>query len=157
GAPCAISPKYGSATFTLGYLAACEGTTTRVIAFTTAPGTTQDRYIDVGSVTLSNGAMKTVTGNYLQPAAHSVQITGLPRLASSTGAGIYARAGLDLTHLGGDFDGVTTTGGGTATVSTTAVPGGNTLWVSMRGDLPIQYESGSDRVVPAMIASQMSF
>jgi len=157
GASCAISPKYGSATFTLGYVPACEGKTTRVIAFTTAPGTTQDRYIDVGNVTLANGAMKTVTGNYAQPTALTVQLTGLPGLVSSAHAGIYARAGLDLTALGGDYNSVATPGGGTVNVPTSAAPGGNTLWVSTIGDLPIQYESSSDRVVPATIAAQMTF
>ena len=157
GSSCAISPKYGSPTFTLGYVPACEGKTTRVIAFTTAPGTTQDRYIDVGNVTLANGAMKTVTGNYLQPAAYTVQITGMPGVIGSASAGIYARSGLDLTHLGGDFDSVSTPGGGTVNVPTSAAPGGNTLWVSLRGDLPIQYESSTDRIVPATIAAQMTF
>lgn len=157
GASCAIPPKYGSPTFTLGYVPACEGKTTHVIAFTTAPGTTSDRYIDVGNVTLANGAMKTVTGNYLQPTPYSVQITGMPGVIGSAGVGIYARSGLDLTHLGGDFDSVSTPGGGTVNVPTSAAPGGNTLWVSLRGDLPIQYESSTDRIVPATIAAQMTF
>jgi hypothetical protein len=157
GASCAIPPKYGSPSFTLGYVPACEGKTTRVIAFTTAPGTTQDRFIDVGDVTLTNGAMKTVTGTYAQPAAYTVQLTGLPGLVGSAGAGIYARSGLDLTHLGGDYDVVTTPGGGTVNVPTTAAPGGNTLWVSMRADLPIQYDSSSERIAPAVVAGQMIF
>jgi hypothetical protein len=157
GASCAIPPKYGSPTFTLGYVPACEGKTTRVIAFTTAPGTSQDRYIDVGNVTLANGAMKTVTGNYAQPATYTVQLAGLPGLVGSARAGIYARSGLDLTHLGGDYDSVLTPGGGTINVPTTAAPGGNTLWISTLADLPLQYSSSSDRVVPAIVAAQMSF
>jgi len=156
GAACAIPPKEGSASFTLAYAAECEGTTTHVVAFTTAPGTTQDRYIDVGDVTLRNGGMKTVTGAYAVPAAHAVKISNLLGLVSSTTAGIYARTGLELLQLGGDFDSATPSAG-TATVATTAAPGGNTLWVSTLADLPIQYSSSSDRLVPVTIANQMSF
>jgi hypothetical protein len=156
GAACAISTKEGSASFRLDYAAGCEGTTTHVIAFTTAAGTSQDRYIDAGSVTLSNGGRKTVTGAYATPAAHTVQITNLLGLVSSASAGIYARDGLDLVELGGDFDSATPSAG-TATVTTTAAPGGNALRVSTFGDLPIQYSSTSERIVPATVASQMSF
>jgi hypothetical protein len=152
---CGFSPREGSATFTLGYDPACEGKTTRVIAFTTAPGTSQDRYLDAGNVTLTRGTTRTITGTYAAVPAHTVQITHLPGLASSAGAGIYARTGLDLTLLAGNFDSATPQGG-TATVATTAAPGGDTLQVSMTGNLPIQYSSGSERFAPATLAAQMS-
>lgn len=127
-----------------------------MIAFTTAPNTPQDRYLDAGNVTLTSGSTRTITGTYAALPTYAVQVGRLPALASSVDAGIYARTGLDLTLLGGDFTSATPQGG-TATVSATAAPGGNALWVSTLANLPIQYSSTSDRIVPAMIAPQMSF
>ncbi|HEX7841387.1 MAG TPA: hypothetical protein VF469_28105 [Kofleriaceae bacterium] len=153
---CGFPPKEGSATFTLGYDPACEGKTTRVIAFTRPPNAAQDRYLDAGAVTLTSGATRTVTGSYAALPTYPIQVSNLPSLASSVGAGIYARTGLDLTLLGGDFASATPQGGA-ATVSATAAPGGNALWISTQGNLPIQYSSSSDRIVPSMITAQTSF
>lgn len=152
---CGYSPKYGSATFTQGYDPACEGKAAHVIAYTRPTGTTQDRYLDAGSVTFAQGSTRTVTGSYLALPAHTVQVTNLPGLVNSADALIYERADLDLTQLSADFGGATPQGG-TATVSTAAAPGGNTLRVSALANLPIQYSSISELMEPAVLAAQMT-
>lgn len=114
------------------YDSPCGGQTVRVMGFAwDAPSTA--RYVDAGLVKLAPGTRTTVTGTYAAMPAHSIQVTNLPAQAETVSAEIFARDQLSMTAMewssSPDLNPVT---GPTATLTTSAAPGGNTLRVTVR-------------------------
>lgn len=155
---CGFPPYTGSPSVQFTYAPACEGATVHAVGFvrTQVGSGLPDLYLDAGMVTLRNGTTQQVTGGYQQLPTRTLQLTDLPAGATSVGAEVVARAGLDLTSLSPDFYSAAPSGGA-ATLHEEVAPGGNSLEISVSGGLPIQYGTSSELIVPLATTAPQTF
>jgi hypothetical protein len=147
-------PPFSGPEVTFSYNPDCEGKPTRAIVYGRSAGG-RDVFFDAGPITLADGAMRTVTGNYVPVPPASVAVSNLELgFIDAVGFEIFARTGVDLVPLTIDFPSTTPTGT-TTTVSGIAAPGGNALEIQLTAALPIQYSSTSVRIVPLSTAAPM--
>jgi hypothetical protein len=155
-------PQVGSSNrMSVQYTAECEGQTVRALCFETTDFTTW-KYLDIGTLKLSDGTTATATGGYVAQPQHKITLTGVPAGVDAF-ASVFTRSQLDLTLMEHD-DGTglgtsTTISGTTATVTTTAAPGGNTVLASL--DPPsrpgIAFGGTSERYIPARFSTAAPF
>lgn len=156
---CGSPPYDGSPSVQFTYDPACEGATVHAVGFvrTQVGSGLPDLYLDAGMVTLRNGATLKVTGSYQQLPVRTLQLTDLPAGATSVGADVVARAGLDLTPLSPNFDSVAPSGG-TATLHEEDAPGGNTVAIGASGGPPGgPYLMSSELIVPLPATNPQTF
>jgi hypothetical protein len=125
--------------------------------FACASGPTQEECLDAGDVTLRDGATRVVTGAYQAPAVAPLRLTHLPVDLRTAEVAVLARSVDEVTQLPTPFAEVSAPGTA-ATVSLSAVPGGNLLWViGTRQESPRALVSRTELVAPAELETLSRF
>lgn len=151
---CGVLGDYSASSWQFTYNSACEGKVVRMLALRLDAGGRTASYVDAGMVTLARGSSHTVSGNYAAIPTSTIQLTNLPGGAATTSATLVARVGVDLTRLSHEI-GAALPQGSSATVTTTAAPGGNAVLISANGPFS-QYYASSQRVEPIVAGSALA-
>jgi len=155
---CAVPLNQSSTpTVSVSYDSRCEGKTVRTIAYNSANGMTDARYIDAGPVTLMKGSTYSITGSYAAVSSHTIEVDNMPVGTFLVTAEVLDRSQVDLTRLAFNYPFAVQVLNGTATVTTSTPPGGDTLRVVTYHDTLTGYSSWSGRIAPANILPLMQF